>query len=288
LDSRSIARQIRAVKSLHNEVAVVEVKGRSSNQPGISVRPLEASWERRPQPTLSAMLFPRSVLAHVGGFDLALGETYQPRYLFRLMAAGVSGAFIKTQSASLYARPPVGSASRIAIGALANLIQCLGDRHLWRHIPSVLRLLSAVEGNVAEDREIFSLKSRIFEFTIKVISDLSANATSRSPLAAFALCLVGLEWGRPPADPSSRAPQLEALRSAILDGASGILLDNLGELSLTEALEQASGDPSFTKAAGALNAVHGGPQYAGLRDALRRIQEPSRNDRRPTRSPNLV
>ena len=95
---------------------------------------------------------------------------------------------------------------------------------------------------------------------------------------AFALCLVGLEWGGPPADLKSRPAQLETLRSTILDLASGIPLDSLGELSLSEALTEASYDPSFTNAArDVLNEVHGGSHYAGLRDALRRLQVPPKS-----------
>ena len=82
-----------------------------------------------------------------------------------------------------------------------------------------------------------------------------------------------LEWGRPPADLKSRSAQLETLRSTILNLASGMPLDSLSELLLSEALREASYDPSFTNAAtDVLSEVHGGSPYAGLRDALRRLQ----------------
>jgi putative sugar O-methyltransferase len=284
LDSQSLAQQIECSRSFHNEVAVIELKGRSSKGLVGAVRPLSVMFESWTQPVLSAMLFPRSVLARVGGFDLSIGAAYQARYLFRLIAAGVSGSFIEAKSSLKYAKPPAGSADQIAIAALANLIQCLGNRQLWQQIPAVVQSLSAMEGNTAEDRELHSLKTRMLDFTLKVIGELSVNS-NRSSLAAFALCLVGLEWGRSRTDPSLRAPQLEALRSAIFNVVPGFSLDTLGVLSLTEALNVANGDPSFFKAAKrALKAVHEGPQYVGLRDALRRLQGPRQSAREPIRS----
>jgi putative sugar O-methyltransferase len=190
------------------------------------------------------------------------------------MAAGVSAAFIRARKSSRYAKPPASSADQTDIASLANLIQCLGERPLWPQIPAVVRPLSAVRKGAAGDSELLSVKTRVFEFTLKTIGDLSVNAASRSPLAAFALCLVGLEWGRTSADQASRFPQFEMLGSAILNGVSGILLDTLGELSLTIALAEADDDPSFAKAAkNVLREIHGGPQYAGLKVALRRLKK---------------
>jgi hypothetical protein len=134
-----------------------------------------------------------------------------------------------------------------------------------------VRSLSATERSTTENCELDSLKTYLFKYTFNAIGELST--ASHSPLAAFALCLVGLEWGRPPADLKSRPAQLEKLRSTTLDLASGMPLDSLSELSLSEALTEASYDPSFTNAAtDVLNEVHGGSQYAGLRNALRRLQ----------------
>ena len=271
LDSRSLARQIRTSRRFGNEVVVVEVKGQSSNEPAVSVRPLEERSVRKPQSMLSTMLFPLAVLSRVGGFDIALGEAYQSRYLFRLMAEGVSGAFIEANGSSIYATPPASSPNQFVIAALANLIQCLDRLHLRRHIPAVVRSLSTTERSTTENCEPDPLKTYLFKYTFNAIGELST--ASHSPLAAFALCLVGLEWGRPLADLKSRPAQLETLRSTILDLASGMPLDSLSELLLSEALTEASYDPSFTNAAtDVLSEVHGGSPYAGLRDALRRLQ----------------
>jgi hypothetical protein len=172
LDSGSLDRQIRVSKKFHNEVVVVEVKDRSLNLSDVSVRPLDAASKKRPQLIFSSMLFPFSILALVGGFDMALGEAYQARYLFRLRAAGVSGAFIKARSSSTYVKPPTGSADQLAIAGFANLIQCLDDRHLWRHIPAIIWSLGSV-GNLTEARELHSLKTRLLEFTIKMIGEVT-------------------------------------------------------------------------------------------------------------------
>jgi hypothetical protein len=184
LDSRSLAQQIKCSRSFHNEVAVIELKGRSSKELVGAVRPLSVMFESWTQPVLSAMLFPRSVLARVGGFDLSIGAAYQARYLFRLIAAGVSGAFIEAKSSLKYAKPPAGSADQIAIAALANFIQCLGNRQLWQHIPAVVRSLSAMEGNTAEDRELHSLKTRMHDFTLK----LRRTFKKFKPIASCGIC----------------------------------------------------------------------------------------------------
>jgi glycosyltransferase involved in cell wall biosynthesis len=181
LDSRSIGWQIKTAKALHNEVVVVAVKGGKSD---VSVRPLGTLFEGRPQELFSAMLFPLSILSLVGGFDLALGDAYQARYFFRLTAAGISGAFTKARSSSTYATPSAGSADQFAAAGFANLIQCLDDRHLWRHIPAIIRSLGSLTGNVTEDRELHALKTRLLEFTTKVIEELSGTAASPSPLEA--------------------------------------------------------------------------------------------------------
>ncbi len=281
LDSHSLARQIETSKSFRNKVAVIEVKDGSSNQPSVSVRHLEASFfERRPPVTLSTMLLPRSLFRRVGAFDLPLGDAYQARYMFRLLAASVSGVFVKAKSASVYVKPPTGRADQLALAALANLIQCLGDRRLWRHIPAIVRSLGV---NAAEDRGLHCLNKRVLNFAFNVIGSLST--ASRSGLAAFALCLVGLEWGRPMRNLSRTAPQLAALHSAIFNVASDLSLDTLGKLSLTEALAEVGDDPSFAQAAKrALDRVPKGAGYAGLRDALRRLLKKGKSAREPSLS----
>ena len=81
----------------------------------VPVLPLDASM-------FSAVLFPQSVLADVGGFDIALGDAYRARFLFRLIAEGVTTAFIGANGSSTYAVPPSSSAAQTDIAALANLI----------------------------------------------------------------------------------------------------------------------------------------------------------------------
>ena len=275
VDSRSVARQIRAAKKFKNQVAVVEVNGRKARVLTPSVPLLAAPFDEQNQPWFSATMFPLSVLSQVGGFDIVLGEAYQARYLFRLMAAGVRGAFIDANGSSLCAMPSGGSADEIAIAAFANLIQCLSNPHLWHHAPDVVRSLRAVTGIAVENRELYSLRTRALDFTINTIGKLSANAANQSPLAAFALCLVGFEWGRRPSD--QRTPELETIRSAILDKASGIPLDGVSELLLPHSNPAA--DPSFTDAiAVVLTALQGQSQYAGLRNVLRRMQPISKRN----------
>ena len=265
LDAHSLATQIRTSKSFQHEV-VVEVREQRSNEP-VSVRPLMS--EGRPQPLLSAILFPRSLLARVGGFDFALKEAYWARYLFRLTAEGVHGAFGAAAGSSVYVRPAAASADHVYIAAFASLLQCLGHRHLWRLIPTVFRSMGARKEEVSRDCQ-HSLKILMLNFTLKAIGELSANS---SGLAALALCLIGLEESSPCADKSSGAPEIEALRSAMLKRATGISFDTLGELSLTEAIAETNGHPFFHEAAtGALNAVPEGSQYEGLRNALRHVQ----------------
>src|SRR5262249_52417403 len=154
---RSLARQIRMSRRFGDEVVVVEVKDQSSNEPEASVRPLEGRFERKPQSMLSTMLLPLAVLSRVGGFDIALGEAYQSRYLFRLMAERVSGAFIEANSSSIYATPHGSSDNEFVKAALANLIQCLDHLHLWPRIPAVVRSLSATERSATENCELDSL-----------------------------------------------------------------------------------------------------------------------------------
>ena len=207
----------------------------------------------------------------MGGFDLALGDEYQGRYLFRLMAAGVSREFIEGRSALLCRKPLTGSADQIVITALANLVQCLGDPQLWHHIPAVTRPLGAMDTSADQNTELYALKIRALDFTVKTISELSSHAASRSPLVPFALCLIGLERGLPPA--KQRAPQLEMLRAAILKGTADMPLDGSSELSISHVLAEMDDDPALAKAvAGVLAALDGQPQYAGLRDLLRHIQ----------------
>lgn len=269
LESDSVERQIEASQEFNDKVAVVEVDRPSGLRR--AVRLLTVPCNRRVQPPFSAILFPLSVLAQVGGFDFVLGDEYQDRYLFRLIAAGVSREFIEGRRCLLYRKPRAGSVDQIGIAALANLVQCLGNPQLWHHIPAVSRPLSAMKISAVEDAELDFLKIRALEVTLKMISELSLNATSRSPLVPFALCLIGLEWELPPA--GQRSPQGDMLRSAILKRASGMPLAVLSELSISNVLAETDDDPAFSKAvAGALVALDGCPQYAGLRDLLRHIQ----------------
>jgi putative sugar O-methyltransferase len=231
------------------------------------------------------MLFPRKMLAEVGGFDVVLGDAYQSRYLLRLKASGVSAVFI--ESSSSYVTPPSGSADQTTIAAFANLNQCFRERQLWSQIPAVVRDLTYPSYSPVRNPELASLKTRVLDFTLKTIRDLSANATGRCPLAAFAFCLAGFEWG-PANYIGSRPSELDLLRSAILDGASGISLNSLGELSLTQALAETIDDPSFRNAAArALATIQELPHHAGLRDALRRLSSPSRGSRRTSKRLSL-
>jgi putative sugar O-methyltransferase len=274
LDPYSLARQIKTLKKLDGQTPVADLRG--LNDPQVSVRPIRAR-EIRPQRMFSAMLFPRSVLARVGGFDLILGEAYQARYLFRLRAAGISVAFTRASKSTVYAKPLASSADQSHCAALTNLVQCLNNRPLWPQIPAIIRTLSGMRKGADENSDpvsvdLLSVKARLLDFTLKTINDLSANAASCSPVAAFALCLVGLEWGRTRQPSSSSQP--EVLTSAILNGASGIQLDTLGELSLANALLEADDDPSFTKAAkNVLREIRGRPECAGLQLAVQRLRD---------------
>jgi len=206
------------------------------------------------------------------------------------MAAGVSAAFIRARKSTKYAKPSASSADQTDIAVLANLIQCLGDRRLWPQIPAIVRPLSRERERATEDSRHLPVKTRVLEFALKTISNLSVNAATRSPLAALALCLVGLEWGRTSAAQASRSPQFETLRSAIVNGASNNSLDILGELSLTNALAEVDDDPAFTKAArNVLRAIHGQPRYKGLQDAIRRLAKGKRiSDDGRTSKVNLI
>jgi glycosyltransferase involved in cell wall biosynthesis len=284
LESHSVERQIEASQEFNENVAVVEVNGRRPRGLRDAFRLLTHPYNRRIELTFSAILFPVSVLAQVGGFDLALGNEYQNRYLFRLTAAGVSREFIEGTSA-LCGKPLAGSADQIVIAALANLIQCLGDPQLWHHIPSLTSPLTAMKASPIEDAQLHFLKIRAFDFTLKRINELSLNAASCSPLVPFTLCLIGLEWRLPSVRQS--APQLEKLRSAILKGVTDMPLEISSELSISHVLAEINDDPALAKAAASvLVALDGRPQYAGLRNILQHIQSlvPSRS-RRPRGGP---
>jgi glycosyltransferase involved in cell wall biosynthesis len=258
LHPSSLERQIRISKSLDEEIPIAEVK--RPNDPKVSVRPIKAR-EIRSQRMFSAMLFPRSVLARLGGFDSILGGEYQARYLFRLRAAGIPVAFIRAGNCTTYAKSLPSSGDETHITALANIIQCLSNRALWPQIPAIQ--WSAVRKDDLRNSELISVKVRLVDFMIKTITDLSANAASCSPLVAFTLCLVGLESGR------SRAKELT---SAILKGASGIQLDTFDELSLANSLVEADDKSSFAKAVKkVLREIRGRPEYAGLQSALQHL-----------------
>ena len=271
LEPEAVERQIEASQEFDDNVAVVEINGGRPRGLRDAVRRLTLPHNRSMQPTFSAILFPLSVLVKVGGFDLALGDEYQGRYLFRLMAAGVSREFIEGRSALLCRKPLTGSADQIVITALANLVQCLGNPQLWQHIPAVTRPLSAMDTSAVQNSELYSLKIRALDFTVKTISELSSHASRLSPLVPLALCLIGLEWRIPRA--RQRAPQLDMLRAAILKGTTDMPLDGSSELSISHVLAEMDGDPALAKAvAGILVALDGQPQYAGLQDLLRYIQ----------------
>ena len=140
------------------------------------------------QPAFSAILFPLSVLLKVGGFDLALGDGYQDRYLFRLMAAGVPREFVDGRSSLLCRKSPAGSADQIVIAALANLIQCLGNPQLWHHIPVVTRPLSTVDISAVEDAELRCLT--ITRTRLHTEDDQRTFVACGKPLAARSLCSV--------------------------------------------------------------------------------------------------
>ena len=266
LEPAAVERQIETSREFNEDVAVVEMPRPKGLRRIARLLPIPGNSSI--QPAFSAILFPRSVLLKVGGFDLALGDGYQDRYLFRLMAAGVPRKFVDGTSSLLCRKPPAGSADQIVIAALANLIQCLGNPQLWHYIPVVARPLSAVEISAVEGAELRCLTTRVLDFTLKMISELSSHAASRSPLVPFALCLIGLERGLPPA--GQRAPQRDILRSAILEGATNMPLDMSSELSITHLLAETNDDPAFAKAVETVSAaLDGRPQYAGLRDLLR-------------------
>jgi hypothetical protein len=269
LDPRSFARQIKAWKKSERQI-VVEVPKQPDDPPGA----LEA-LARWPQTMFSAMLFPRSVLARVGGFDVSLGEAYRARYLFRLMAAGVSAKLVTANSVSTYAPGPSATVAQTDIAALANFNQCLGSAQLWRHIPFVLEPLSDADGNRTENRELQALGTRLFEFTLTALARLSASDAGCSPLAALALSLVGLERKQSLGRRRSGTPHLEVLRSAILECCAGLSLDREAELLLTE---------TFANAGFSLNSIAKripeGTQYEGLRAALRCLEHGMSKSRR--------
>ena len=99
LESTAVERQIEASQEFNEDVAVVEVPRPKGLRRIARLLPIPGNSPN--QPAFSAILFPRSVLLKVGGFDLALGDGYQDRYLFRLMAAGMPRKFVDGRSSLL-------------------------------------------------------------------------------------------------------------------------------------------------------------------------------------------
>jgi hypothetical protein len=275
LGSDCIERQIEAAQAVNGGAAIVEM---CRSEDSLNARPLPTPPRNgRSRPAFSAILFPFRVLAQIGGFDLPLGDLYQDRYLFRLMAAGVPFEFIEGRSSLARREQPAGSAEQVVISALANLIQCLGNPRLWQHIPDVTRPLSTMGSGAAENADLYFLQVRALDFTMKTIGELSSHEAGRSPLVPLALCLIGLEWGLSAAGRS--APQRDMLRSAILKRAADVPLDVTSELSMSSLLAETNVDPVFVKAvAGVLACLDGRPRYAGLEALLRHIGAMDRAD----------
>jgi glycosyltransferase involved in cell wall biosynthesis len=272
LEPGSVERQIEASQEFDDRVAVVEVDGRRPRGLRDAVRLLTNPYRGRPEPVFSAILFPVSVLAEIGGFDVALGNEYQERYLFQLTAAGVSREFIEARSALRSGKPLTGSADQIFIAALANLIQCFGNPQLWPHIPAVAAPLSTLNtSSIGDDAQFHFLKIRTLEVTLKRIDELSLDSASCSPLVPFALCLIGLE-GRS-ASVAQFVPQLETLRSAILKGVIDLPFDMSDELSMKRVLAETDDTRALAKSAGTvLAALDGRSRCAGLRELLQHMQ----------------
>ena len=265
LGSRALARQLKAASRGERGAVVIEMDAEeASHRPFLSFADLVGKGA---PPPLSAMLLPMLLLKQIGGIDRVLGNAFEQRFQFRLLAENVPCVPVRTRSRPGKAHK-ADRGQKVALAALANLLGCLGDRHLWRHIPAVVGPLRIVD--LAKPGPTRPLIGRTCEILHRDIVAMANRSDDPGVLAAWTLTLIGLaSTSQRPAD---HPDEVRRLAAAIREAASGARLDAEAVVTLSQAAASCAADVQrwTTRARAAADSA---PPGSPLQLAVRRFEQ---------------